>query len=188
MPRQLSLAENADIMTIDSFCGKIVRENFNLVEMDPNFEIYDSDEVVLLKEDVIDKVFEEHYQKDELFNELASYLVEKNIDDSTLKNYILKIYSVSESFADSESWLDFAANEASEENNKLVADYMTFVKRIAGLYLRDLDRYIEILSAYENSEEDEVAKAAKKALETLNDDFFNLTGFCNQKTLDDLSQ
>ena len=188
MPRQLSLAENADIMTIDSFCGKIVRENFNLAEMDPNFEIYDSDEVVLLKEDVIDKVFEEHYQKDDIFNELASYMVENNINDSTLKNYVLKIYGVSESFADSQSWLDLAANEASQENNKLVVDYMSFVKKVAGLYLRDLDRFIEILSTYENSEEVKEVEAAKKALDTLNDDFFNLTGFCNQKTLDDLSQ
>ena len=54
MARQLMKAETADIMTIDSFCNKIVKENFNLAGMDPAFEICDSEEIALLKEDLIE--------------------------------------------------------------------------------------------------------------------------------------
>ena len=59
---QLLKAEDADIMTIDSFCNKIVRENFSIVGMDPAFEIYDNEEVKLLKDDVLDSVLEKHYK------------------------------------------------------------------------------------------------------------------------------
>ncbi|MBO4592516.1 MAG: UvrD-helicase domain-containing protein, partial [Eubacterium sp.] len=79
--RQLTLAQSADIMTIDSFCNKVVRENFSIAGMDPAFEIYDSDEVALLKEDILDEVLDHHYRDDEAFCRLAGFMMNRSIDD-----------------------------------------------------------------------------------------------------------
>ena len=49
MYREMSLANSADITTIDSFCNSVVRENFHLAGVDPAFQIYDSEEAELLK-------------------------------------------------------------------------------------------------------------------------------------------
>ena len=42
MVKQLSLAENADITTIDSFCNRVVKENFSRIGIDPAYDFYDA--------------------------------------------------------------------------------------------------------------------------------------------------
>ncbi len=57
---QLSLLQSADISTIDSFCKKLLDENFSkLALIEPNFRIADEREINLIKNEIIEKVFEE---------------------------------------------------------------------------------------------------------------------------------
>ena len=37
--KQLSLIHNANISTIDSFCARVVKDNFDKIDLDPNFRI-----------------------------------------------------------------------------------------------------------------------------------------------------
>ena len=70
--KQLSLIHNADISTIDSFCAKIVRENFDKIDLDPNFRIADETEIKMIKADVIGEMLEDYYlEADEKFMSLA---------------------------------------------------------------------------------------------------------------------
>ena len=78
--KQMALAENADIMTTDSFCNKVVRENFNLVGVDPAFEIIQGNETIHLKEAILDKILEQHYKEDENLRWLSSFMMKKNIN------------------------------------------------------------------------------------------------------------
>ena len=70
--KQLSLIHNANISTIDSFCGKVVRENFEKNDIDPNYRIADNVEINMLKADILDELLEEKYTEgDEDFENLA---------------------------------------------------------------------------------------------------------------------
>ena len=62
--RQMTLLPTADICTMDSFCAKLVRENFHLADVGADFKILDEkDEKELMKyavKDVVDGLYEEN--------------------------------------------------------------------------------------------------------------------------------
>ena len=184
MARQLALAENADIMTIDSFCNKIVRENFSLVGMDPNFEIYDKNEIQLLKDDVLTEVLNKYYEDDETMEELSAFAFRKNIDDSAIKEFILKIHNVSQSFADPKRWLEEARERIVTDedaiNQKWVVDYKRYLKLMAGSYVHALNEYAEY---FEEEEDIDKISVAQKVVEVFNDDVAILGQIMNAPTL-----
>ncbi|SNU08291.1 DNA helicase/exodeoxyribonuclease V, subunit A [Lachnospiraceae bacterium] len=144
LAKQLMLAETADIMTIDSFCHKIVKENFQIAGVDPAFDIYDKEEIVLLTEDVLDEVMDEHYKNDESFRHLARFLMKKNLNDESLREYILNIFRVSESFADPVKWLLGAKEEVKQlketGSTKWIEDYRSYIRTLAEGYYEFLMR------------------------------------------------
>ena len=94
LQRQITLLNKASICTIDSFCLEVVRNNFyELENLSPNFRIADTTEIELLKQEVIEDIFENKYEEEnedftKLINTYTSYR-----DDTPLKELILKIYS-----------------------------------------------------------------------------------------------
>ncbi len=103
--RQLSMAANADISTIDSFCNRVVRENFQLVGVDPGFDVLDAGEESLLMEEVMDTVLDRLYREED-FAAFARAFIRRTYDDSGLRDLIRKIYRVSEGFAEPEKWIE----------------------------------------------------------------------------------
>ena len=70
--RQLALLNNATITTIDSFCAKIVKENFDKVDLDPGYRLAEDVEIDLIKNDILQELLEEYYQEGKKeFTELA---------------------------------------------------------------------------------------------------------------------
>ena len=59
--RQITLLNNAQITTIDSFCLWIIRNHFPEVNLDPGFRIMDEGEKKLIENDVLEDVLEEFY-------------------------------------------------------------------------------------------------------------------------------
>jgi ATP-dependent helicase/nuclease subunit A len=59
--RQLTLLNRASITTIHSFCLQVIRNNFHQIDLDPGFRIADDTETVLLKQEVIEELFEDKY-------------------------------------------------------------------------------------------------------------------------------
>ena len=110
--RQLSLAENADISTIDSFCNRVVKENFQLAGLDPGYALMDTGESGLLREEILEDVLEQLYRDPE-FARVAEIYTRRAYDDSKLKEIIQKICYTAESFAEPEKWL--AASVLPEE-------------------------------------------------------------------------
>ena len=70
--KQLSLIHNANISTIDSFCARVVKDNFDKIDLDPNFRIADENEIEMLQSDIVEEMLEEYYlAADDEFMEVA---------------------------------------------------------------------------------------------------------------------
>ncbi len=106
LQRQVTLLNKANICTIDSFCLEVVRNNFyELESISPNFRIADTTEMELLKQEVIEDIFEEKYETEDsdftkLINVYTSYR-----DDTPLKDLVLKIHSYIQSNPFPQKWL-----------------------------------------------------------------------------------
>ena len=106
LQRQISLLNIANICTIDSFCLDIVKNNFyELDNISPNFRIAETTEIEILKQEILDELFEQKYEQDnedfiKLINTYTSYK-----DDTPLKDLILKIYNYINSNPFPKEWL-----------------------------------------------------------------------------------
>ena len=107
LQRQITLLNKASICTIDSFCLDVVRNNFyELDNISPNFRIADTTEIELLKQEVLEDIFEEKYEiQDEDFAELINTYTSYR-DDTPLKDLILKIYTYIQSNPFPNDWLN----------------------------------------------------------------------------------
>ena len=62
LQKQQSYIHNASITTIHSFCLNLVREHFIDIDLDPGFKVADTNEIELLKGDVMKELLEEEYE------------------------------------------------------------------------------------------------------------------------------
>ena len=108
LQKQLSLLNRANITTVHSFCLDVIKNNFHLLDIEPSFRIADDTEGVILKEEVLEELFEDRYNNDD--DELR-YLVDcfsRGKDDSKLKEIILNLYRFVISGVDPIRWLEEA--------------------------------------------------------------------------------
>ncbi len=106
LQRQVTLLNKASICTIDSFCLDVVRNNFFEIDISQNFRIGDTTEIEILKQEVIEDLFEEKYEsEDKEFEKLINTYTNYK-DDSPLKELILKIYTYIQSNPFPEKWLN----------------------------------------------------------------------------------
>ncbi len=104
--QQLKL-QNAHISTIHSCCSDIVREHFYLLGISRDFRIADDGELLLLKNEAVNRVFDELYEQDNNRNFLN--LVEAfsgNKDDKALQNVVFKLYEFLRSHPFPDVWLN----------------------------------------------------------------------------------
>lgn len=178
--RQTILINRADITTIDSFCLRIVKEYFSVLDIDADFNIGDRGETELLKADVLEDLFDEKYNC-ENEAERAEFCRLVNIfggdrNDSGLKELILKIHTLASSYPMPEKWLEEAKNaldiKDSEtlENTLWMKALFEYAKKVIGEALF-MAREAEILTnaacgPYKN---DEVSKSDIELIEGLAD-------------------
>ena len=105
LQRQVILINKASICTIDSFCLDIIRNNFFEIDASANFRVADTTEIELLKQEVIDDIFEEKYLNNdkEFLKLINTYTTYK--DDEPLKDLLLNIYRYIQSSPFPEEWL-----------------------------------------------------------------------------------
>lgn len=123
LQRQLTLLNKASITTIHSFCLNVIKNNFHKVDVDPGFRVADQTEVVLLKNETLEELFEHKYENikgenleekctgEEFLNLVETYC--SNKDDSALLELVLRIHSFSNTAPNPRAWLI----EQSEEFN-----------------------------------------------------------------------
>ena len=70
--RQQMLLPSANICTIDSFCNDLVKENFQMLNINPDFKIIDDGQRSILANEAVNEVIEELYMQDDIqFKELV---------------------------------------------------------------------------------------------------------------------
>lgn len=113
LQRQLTLLNQSNIMTIHSFCLQVIKNNFHVIDLDPGFRVSDNTEAILLKQEAIDELFEEKYEKsnNELFLKLVDSYGGKN--DLKVQNMVLNLYE----FAKSTPWPSVWLTDMAERFN-----------------------------------------------------------------------
>lgn len=142
---QAALVHRAQITTIDSFCLSLIRDHFNLLDMDPGFRIGDEGELMLLKADVMDQLLEEYYESgDKVFQEFVeTYASGKS--DSGIDDYILRVYTFSQSNPFPQEWLNRCERELEElEEGKLEGSaWIRYLLEDVRLCLEELEDQLE---------------------------------------------
>ena len=90
--RQISKLESASISTIHSFCIRLIREYYHVIDADPSFRIIEETNAKLMKEEAMDILFDEMYsKKNEAFmNASLSFSFQR--DESEFRTILLDIY------------------------------------------------------------------------------------------------
>ena len=106
LQRQIILLNKSNISTIHSFCLDIIRNNFYEIDASANFRVADTAEMDLLKQEIIDDLFEEKYiEEDKEFNKLLNVYTNYRGDDN-LRQLILNIYRFIQSSPFPKQWLE----------------------------------------------------------------------------------
>ena len=109
MAEQLKRLRKADISTIDSFIGSVVKQNCHLVDTDPNYRIITEGEVLRLQLETLDELFKAKYaEKNTDFFMLIERFCPRT-DDKPLKDLILEVYGEAVSMPFPQKWLDESA-------------------------------------------------------------------------------
>jgi ATP-dependent helicase/nuclease subunit A len=104
--RQTALCARAQIGTIHSFCGNLLREHCAAAALSPDFQIADENQTTALKAATLEKVLEAAYadiDTDEALRALAD-TVGAGRDDKRLAELILQLYEKMQSHARPEQW------------------------------------------------------------------------------------
>ena len=106
----------ADICTLHSFCGRLIRSYFFVAGIAPDFKVIDETEMAEFKKDAIDKTFKEFYQgKEDWFLSLVDKY-KCNRRDDEFKNIILSLYDFANAEKDPDSLISASINLYTKEN------------------------------------------------------------------------
>lgn len=109
LQRQEALAERAQITTIHGFCLYVIRNYFYTIDLNPNFRIADEGEMQLLKQDVVEEVLEEAFEKrDPAFLRFAESYAKGNRGNG-LDEMVLRLYEYAIANPQPEKWLHESA-------------------------------------------------------------------------------
>lgn len=175
--RQLTLLGKSSIMTIHAFCLEVIRRNFYMIELDPDFRIADSTETVLLKQDTILNLFEKKFEEgnDDFLSLVESFGGVK--DDRKLQDIVLSLYDFVMSGPFPKKWLKKASDAFNMPQNTENSEDSDFSKKEWGKIIIESMR-IElqgILSALCVSlEESESTEGLENYAVTFKEDIENL--------------
>ena len=106
LQRQLTLLSRSNITTMHSFCLDVIKNYFYTIDLDPSFRISDDTEGTLIKNEIIEELFEEYYENDDIrFKNLVEAYSGAR-DDEKIKEMILSLHRFSMSGPWPEKWLE----------------------------------------------------------------------------------
>ena len=105
LQRQVILLSRSNICTIHSFCLDVIKNHFYELDIPANFKIGEQAELELLKQDVLEELFERKYEENsgEFINLLETYSTYRG--DDPLKELVLSLYTYIQSSPFPEKWL-----------------------------------------------------------------------------------
>jgi len=150
LQKQITYLDKAFITTIHSFCLRIIRQNFNLIDIDPTFRIADTTEITLIKKEVIDEIFEAEYEREnnEDFLTLVEWYGDK-VRDLRLQSLILTLYEFVNNSPNPEEFINsscekFNIGDKSIDNTDWGKIIINDIKSILNGASESLEKGIEI--------------------------------------------
>lgn len=180
--RQITLINNANITTIDSFCLGIIRNHFSQINLDPGFRTADEGEIKLMENDCMEEMLEEYYESE---NEEFYYLVDAygtGRDDSNMVDIIYKIYNFARSNPWQDEWYEQALSMYDNENvdeNYAVKDLMESVRLSLNDYKAKYEKMIEVINS---------PAGPSMYLAAVQSDYAGILSFLNEETFSGLSR
>lgn len=104
--KQLGLLNKSSISTLHSFCMEVIRKYYYLINVDPGFRIADETEAQLMKDEVMDELFEDEYGKkdnEEFFRLVDTFTGDRS--DTALQDIVRSIYDFAMSNPSPEQYL-----------------------------------------------------------------------------------
>lgn len=121
--KQIGLVSQSHISTIHSFCLDVIRNNFYETNLSANFRVADTNEIEIIKQEVMEEVFENKYEEgDENFIKLLNlYTTYK--DDKPLKDLIFSLQNFLSGMPEPRKWIEnevskYSTNEKDFFNTK----------------------------------------------------------------------
>ena len=183
LQKQIVLLGKSHICTIHSFCLDVIKNNFFEIDLSANFRIISEEENEILKQEVLEDVFEKLYEEE---NEDFSNLVNTYTGyrgDEPLKEMVLRIYKFMQSNPFPISWLNekvelFNMNEDKSDYDfsktiwgeillNDLKDDITDGKNSLRLIVNKLEKYYE-LDKYKNTIENDIEQL-KQLYDGIND-------------------
>ncbi len=125
--KELSEIPTADISTLHSFCGRLIRQYFFAVGVAPDFKIIDETDAAIIRAECVDSVFKEFYDGGE---DGFYTLVDRHASgrsDGALKELVLSAYAFISSEATPDEFLELYKNNYSNGGfDNLLLEYKRF--------------------------------------------------------------
>lgn len=106
LAEQISLMPNAQICTIDSFCSKLVKENFESLEIERDFKLLDSSDENILNEEALSCVLEKYYDEGSAAFHRLVELFSSSKNSNNFNQVIKAIYTNINAQPDPLGWLE----------------------------------------------------------------------------------
>ncbi len=112
LARQIRKVKNADISTVHSFCGKLLRSYFQELGIDPSFRIGEEGEMKLIQSQVMEELLEETYAEEnpDFLRFVEAYIPGK--EDGKLEEMIQNLFVFSNNFPNRKQWFIKKQEEA----------------------------------------------------------------------------
>ncbi|MEC0664980.1 helicase-exonuclease AddAB subunit AddA [Priestia flexa] len=130
--RQLHLLNRSSISTLHSFCLEVIRTYYYMINLDPGFRIADDTEAELLREEVLDELFEEQYslEGNQSFFELVDrYTSDRH--DLDVQHMVGRLYDFARSNPNPNRWLDMLLRQYSIDEEATI-DSLPFMSFLMG--------------------------------------------------------
>lgn len=149
LERQLVLLSNASISTMHAFCQNVIRQNFASIDLDPKFRLANEQELALIRQDVLEGLFEERYeaQQEDFLRFTEEYGSEHG--DGLLHELVLKLFYYAQSQPFPEAWLEKLPGQFALSGDARLADTVWLpvaemdIRQVLDSCVEETDRLIE---------------------------------------------
>ena len=170
LERQIVLLSGASICTFHAFCQKVIRQNIDAIDVDPQFRLASDQEMVLMRRDVLEELLETSYKMPEdedgkaRWQDFLEFVDDYGDDhgDEAVYNAVLKLYSFCQSQPFPKAWL----RQQKERYEAESADFWqtpwtdTIVSAVGREIERSVRAYEEVCALVRTGGRSEEAEAA----------------------------
>ena len=177
LKKQLQLVDSAMITTMDAFYSDIVKDNFEKIEIDKNFEILSNEEERILKEKVIKIVLENGFDNVPEYTNMLSFFGDYGLDQ--VKKVIFKISSFLDTLPFKNDFIKRAIDNYDKGND--------YYKELFLKQVRDKMKQLDVIYGEIIDEMYDASSDFDKIMDTLRKEKNYINSFLTISNFDELS-